>query len=75
MIAYAVGAQVVAVDIDDAKLDFARSIGAQVTINSKNVDDVVAAVKRQAPGTWLPLKVKRGSEMIEIIAKFPAAER
>ena len=41
----------------------------------KQTGDVVAAVKRQAPGTWLPLKVKRGSEMIEIIAKFPAAER
>ena len=39
MIAAAVGAQVVAVDIDDAKLDFARSIGAAITINSKKVDE------------------------------------
>ncbi len=45
MIAHAVGAQVVAVDIDEAKLDFARSIGADITINSKNVDDVAGAVK------------------------------
>jgi len=29
-------------------------------------------VQRQAPGTWLPLKVKRGSETLELIAKFPA---
>ena len=50
MIAYAVGAQVVAVDIDDAKLDFARSIGAEVIINSKKVDDVVAAVKDATGG-------------------------
>ena len=45
MIASAAGAQVVAVDIDDAKLDFARSIGAAVTINSKKVADVVAVIK------------------------------
>ena len=50
MIASAAGAQVVAVDIDDAKLDFARSIGAAVTINSKNVADVVAAVKDVTSG-------------------------
>ncbi|SFU72992.1 Uncharacterized iron-regulated protein [Nitrosomonas eutropha] len=33
--------------------------------------DVIAAVKRQAPGTWLPLKVLREGVIIEIIAKFP----
>ena len=41
----------------------------------KQTGDVVAAVKRHAPGTWLPLKVKRGNETIEVIAKFPAEER
>jgi len=50
MIASAVGAQVVAVDIDDAKLDFARSIGAAVTINSKKVENVVAAVREATGG-------------------------
>jgi len=50
MIASAVGAQVVAIDIDDAKLDFARSIGAAVTINSKKVDNVVDAVKEISGG-------------------------
>lgn len=50
MIASAAGAQVVAVDIDDVKLDFARSIGATVTINSKKVGDVVAAVKEASGG-------------------------
>ncbi len=50
MIAHAAGAQVVAVDIDDAKLDFARSIGAAVTINSKTVDDVSSAVKDATAG-------------------------
>jgi hypothetical protein len=27
--------------------------------------------RRQAPGTWLPLKVKRGSDTVELVAKFP----
>ena len=38
----------------------------------KQINDVVEAVQRQAPGTWLPLRVKRGGETIEIIAKFSA---
>ena len=50
MIAVAAGAKVVAIDIDDTKLDFARSIGALAVINSKKVDDVVAAVKEITGG-------------------------
>jgi hypothetical protein len=41
----------------------------------KRMNDIVEIVKRQAPGTWLPLKVKRGGEPIEIIARFPAASK
>jgi len=33
--------------------------------------DVVDAVQRQAPGTWLPITVKRGEEHVEIVARFP----
>jgi S1-C subfamily serine protease len=33
--------------------------------------DVVEAVQRQAPGTWLPITVKRGEETLEIVARFP----
>lgn len=33
--------------------------------------DLVAVVRRQAPGTWLPLTVRRGDSAIEIVAKFP----
>lgn len=33
--------------------------------------DVVSAVGRQAPGTWLPLRVRRDGNEIEIVAKFP----
>ncbi len=32
---------------------------------------LVSIIHRQAPGTWLPLRVKRGGETIDIIAKFP----
>jgi alcohol dehydrogenase len=45
MIAAAVGANVVAVDIAADKLDFARSLGATLTVNSRETADVVAAVR------------------------------
>jgi len=38
----------------------------------KSFMTVRAAVQRQAPGTWLPIKVRRGAEEIEIVARFPA---
>jgi alcohol dehydrogenase len=44
MIATALGANVVAVDIDDEKLEFARSLGAIEGINARNENDVVEQV-------------------------------
>lgn len=38
----------------------------------KNTDEVIAIVKRQAPGTWLPMIVMRNEQEIPIVAKFPA---
>ena len=38
----------------------------------KVMDDVTAIVRRQAPGTWLPIKIIRDSAEMLIIAKFPA---
>tara|TARA_Y100001936_G_scaffold252983_1_gene315174 strand:+ start:4473 stop:5732 length:1260 start_codon:yes stop_codon:yes gene_type:complete len=38
----------------------------------KKINDVIKVVQRQAPGTWLPLKIIRGEELITIIAKFSA---
>jgi S1-C subfamily serine protease len=35
--------------------------------------DVVGAVQRQAPGTWLPLTVRRGERLVELVARFPPA--
>lgn len=37
----------------------------------KNTEDVINIVKRQAPGTWLPLKIQRDNQEMEVIAKFP----
>jgi S1-C subfamily serine protease len=34
--------------------------------------DLVAAVRRQPPGTWLPLKVRRAGKVVELVARFPA---
>ncbi len=36
------------------------------------VSELIEIVQRQAPGTWLPLTVKRGEQEIEIVAKFPS---
>jgi uncharacterized iron-regulated protein len=33
--------------------------------------DVIGAVQRQAPGTWLPIIVRRGAQTMEVIARFP----
>jgi len=45
MIAHALGAQVIGVDIDDAVLARARDLGAQVTLNAQQETDVVAAIQ------------------------------
>lgn len=50
MIANALGANVIAIDIDNDKLDFAKSIGAIEGVNSKENTDVVAAVKEISAG-------------------------
>ena len=36
--------------------------------------ELIAVVKRQAPGTWLPLRLVRDGEALDIVAKFPAGE-
>lgn len=40
----------------------------------RNSGEVIATVKRQAPGTWLPLKVLREGVTVEIVAKFPPSK-
>lgn len=50
MIAKAFGAHVVAVDISDDKLEFARLIGADAVVNSREELDAVRAVKNATSG-------------------------
>ncbi len=39
----------------------------------RSAGDVVQTVRRQAPGTWLPLTVQRDGATLELLAKFPAS--
>ncbi|MBR8364015.1 zinc-dependent alcohol dehydrogenase family protein [Burkholderia sp. AU19243] len=50
MIANAIGANVVAIDISDRALALARSVGAAATVNASQVADVVEAVKEITRG-------------------------
>jgi uncharacterized iron-regulated protein len=38
-------------------------------------DELVDIVGRQAPGTWLPLSIRRDGQEIDVVAKFPARPR
>jgi len=40
-------------------------------ITLKTNTDLIEVIRRQAPGTWLPLDIQRGDQKLEIIAKFP----
>jgi len=44
-------------------------------VEMRSPDDLVDVVGRQAPGTWLPLSVRREGQEIEIVAKFPPRPR
>ena len=50
MIASAMGAQVIAVDIDDDKLAFARRIGADAVVNATEVDSIPEAIRTATGG-------------------------
>lgn len=45
-----------------------QSAGKPVT----QLGDLIAAVHRQPPGTWLPLRVQRGVRQLELTVRFPA---
>ncbi|NER12535.1 zinc-binding dehydrogenase [Leptobacterium flavescens] len=50
MIAEAMGAKVIAVDISDEKLDFAKTVGAHEVVNAQTTPDVVNAIKSITDG-------------------------
>jgi uncharacterized iron-regulated protein len=44
-------------------------------LQTRNSNDLVEVVGRQAPGTWLPLSIKRDGQEIDVVAKFPTRPR
>jgi uncharacterized iron-regulated protein len=40
-------------------------------LETKIPDELVEIVGRQAPGTWLPLSIRRDGQEIDVVAKFP----
>jgi uncharacterized iron-regulated protein len=40
----------------------------------KQVRELIAAVRAQPDGTWLPLQVRRAAEVHELVVKFPPAQ-
>lgn len=55
MIAAAFGARVIAVDIDNEKLEFARSIGAEIIINSNDANPIDAILDATGGGAHISL--------------------
>src|SRR5262245_57855056 len=45
------------------------------SLEMRNPDDLGEIVSRQAPGTWLPLGIRREGQEIDLIAKFPTLPR
>lgn len=40
---------------------------------STNSNEAVAVIRRQPPGTWLPLRVARKDTQIDVVVRFPAS--
>lgn len=40
---------------------------------AKQLRAVIASVRAQPPGTWLPMRVKRGDDTLDLVVKFPPA--
>jgi hypothetical protein len=40
-------------------------------IEVKKLTPVIAAIRQQPAGTWLPMRVKRGDETLDLVVKFP----
>ena len=44
-------------------------------LEMRNPDELVEVIARQAPGTWLPLNIRRDGQEIDLVAKFPTRPR
>ncbi len=65
--------QVLFLEAEAADIREGDIVSAAAGVAVKEADDLRAAVQRQAPGTWLPLTIKRQGDTLDIIAKFPLA--
>jgi hypothetical protein len=43
-------------------------------LDIRGSDDLISVVRRQSPGTWLPMTIERDGKRIELVAKFPAED-
>lgn len=50
MIANAIGAKVIAIDISDEKLDFAKNVGASITLNARKNDSIPTTIQEITKG-------------------------
>jgi S1-C subfamily serine protease len=44
-------------------------------LDIRTTDELIEVVGRQAPGTWLPLSIRRDDQELEMVAKFPPRPR
>jgi len=44
-------------------------------LEMRSPSELADVVGRQAPGTWLPLSIRRDGQEIDLIAKFPTRPR
>jgi uncharacterized iron-regulated protein len=51
--------------------DVVRAAGLAI----RTPDELVEVIGRQAPGTWLPLSVRRDGQEMDVVAKFPPRAR
>ncbi len=54
-----------------AKLAKGDVILAAAGVEIRQVKELITIIQRQAPGTWLPLRVRRNGRILDIVAKFP----
>jgi hypothetical protein len=40
---------------------------------STNSNEAVTVIRRQPPGTWLPLRVARNDMQLDVVVRFPAS--
>ena len=60
---------------DTAGLKAGDQVVRAAGLSIRTPDELVEVVGRQAPGTWLPLGIRRDGQEIDIVARFPPRPR